>query len=548
MTSNLMLHFNAPIGYSKTPLLPKPNMPRTLVQDLYSPPPPQLAIDKLPKEIRVQIASELNQYDKLSLAQTNKAFAQTTLPHLYRKIVVDSCYTEFTKEYDFSCTYINLLYSFKKFIRFQGNHHIHELHVLSLPDLTNTYDTDVNNQLLVFFGHLHHLKHLVWLLDNFRLEFLRRLPDHALVARLLLNVKFSNYLGEPLAEDGFFFPNLVSLHVRPFHNLKRLVKLVNVLVACDGNVCSQLQSLKLARFDKDTTVLVPPVLELNHPPQGDDHELDTIEAVFSRRNLRRLPGLTELSFNNILVGALDGVLLAEAVNLAQLRRLELRNVLEHGDSGFLGHLAPFLAQLTHLHLDYRETHKDTVGGLLEGLCSLQALDLVVRINDIKRHNVDVEAMYADYAFSILKQVHLTKLSIEVREENSFCDVVRPTPIALFGGLHGLRLRSLRLNSGETAHGVDILLDLLQNLKELEVLDVFGQKAGGAPHLGLGMAHPNIYDEWFKVQHVALLYWQAQCNLRYVRINKCIFEYTEGVANPRDVIDRWFEGQVRVGFS
>lgn len=548
------IHFNAPVGYSKNPLdQPRVSVPRTVVE-------PEIRmenIDQLPLEVRAQIAAQLNQYDCLSLALTSRAFASSSLPRLYSRIVVDSCYTEFSKEYDDSCTYLNLLYNFKKLVRsFTGQQAVHCLQVVSLPDLTNIYDVDVNEQLVRFFGRLRNLRELVWLLDNFRLGFLRELPDPILITRLELNVKFSNYLGELSVEDRqCSFPNLVSFHIRPFHNLRRLVKMINnLLVANNGaHVRSNLRSLKLAQFDKDTAVLVPPARDLGSSNLSEvethEFELDTLEAVFLRSNIGRLDGLTELAFNNVLVSDRDGTLLVESVNLPNLKRLELKNVSEHGaaECGFLGRISPYLGGLRHLHLDFREALRDSVGDFLAKV-ELEELDLVVRINDTKRARVDLEQMYVAYALAILNQP-LRKLSIEVREENSFCDVVRPTPMALFHGLDRLKdLESLRLNAGDSAHGVEALLLLLAALKKLKMLDVFGQKAGGAPHLGLGMSHPNIYDEWFKVQHVALLYWRAQVNLQYVRINKCIFEYCGGMPNPRDVIDRWFDAAVRVGWD
>lgn len=89
------------------------------------------------------------------------------------------------------------------------------------------------------------------------------------------------------------------------------------------------------------------------------------------------------------------------------------------------------------------------------------------------------------------------------------------------------------------------MNLLRTLDHLIYLDDYGQTAGGAPNLGLGMVHPSVFDEWFKVQHVALLYHEAQTHLNYVRIKSYIFDFDDDAANPRSGIDRWFEEKVRV---
>lgn len=562
------LHFNAPIGYAKNPLLTKTGS--LTPENAYpSPPPPagSLTLDKLPQEIKLRIANSLGQLDALSLACACRATLGPCLARLYDKVVVDSCYTQFSKEYDPSITYINLLYNFKKLLRSTLVGKIKALHVLSLPDLTNIYDAEVNAMLDRFFENMAFLHELVWLLDNFRLEYLRKLPNHALLTRLELNIKFANYLGELSAIDDstYAFPNLVHFHIRPFYNLRRLVKLLNNLLVAQNaqHVRKHLRTLKLARFDKDTTILVPPARELSNPVSPDttedaphDYELDTLQTVFVWSNLGVLQGLAELLLNNLLVAESDATLLIKSVPMQQLTRLELRNVSEYGDSGdtdaglggFLARLAPLLDSLQMLHLDYRETTRDSVGSFLARLpASLHELDLVVRMNDVKRAQVNLSSMYFEYGEAVLRQRKLKTLLVELREESAFCDLVGSTPRELLQGLQLLhRLENLRLNVGDN-HRVDAFLQLLQGLRNLRILDVFGATAGGAPNLGLGMMHPNVYDEWFKVQHVALLYWRAQNNLHYVRINKCIFEYTrDGVANPRDVIDRWFESKVRVG--
>lgn len=559
---------DVPVGYSKNPIEPHHTPTKSFTPTLL--PPSSSILDGLPHEIRSLVAVYLNQHDTLNLALTCKELAAACLPRLYHTIIVDANYTEFSKEYDLSSTYIKLLYSFKKLIqRYNQQFPIHVILVVSLPDSTNIYDISVNEQLLSFFLRLECLHSLSWLLDNFKLEYLKGLPSQELVQQLDLNIKFSNYLGELTSDCPYFhFNNLKDFHIRPFYNQSRLVKIIDSLLVCaDADAVERnLHSLRLSRFDKDTNAVLPSPRELDtalwetaareglFASQAREYELGTLQAVFKKSKLQHVSlSLSELCLNDFLVCEKDAQLLASATDLTRLRRLELKNVSEYRQAqleetlpGFLGTLAPLLTGLTHLNLDYRETRRDSVPMVLGSCPNLLELDLVIRMNEIKAQHVDLEELYSDYAMKLLEQTKLTKLLVELREENSFCDVAQPTPTALIHGIQKLRqLLALRLNPSDSSHGVEEFLLLLRSLTSLEVLDVFGTRAGGAPHMALGAVHPNVYDEWFKVQHVAFLYGETQKLLRYVRINKCIFEYT-GTAEPRDEIDRWFEGRVRVG--
>lgn len=567
MTSFLL---DVPVGYTKNPLKPaRRSFNSQKHQSAFHPPKGSL-LDGLPHELRSLLAFFLSQHDALNLALTCKDLAAAVLPRLYHTVIVDADYTEFSKEYDLSCTYINLLYSFKKLIRlYKQLQPIHVLLVVSLPDSMNTYDLEVNEHLLHFFLTLACLKSLSWLLDNFRLEYLRKLPRQDLIETLNLNIKFSNYLGELTASDiAFHFANLRRFHIRPFYNQNRLVKLIDSLLVCDDadTVEKNLLSLELSRFDKDTEAVLPSPRELDSvlweasDQEGDyvllprEYELNTLQTVFRDSKLLHMSlGLTELCLNDFFVCVKDADLLAKATDLTRLRRLELRNISEHSQScleetqpGFLGSIASSISGVTSMHLDYRETRRDSVPFVLANCQNLVELDLTIRTNEVKSQYVNAEAAFKEYAFHLLTQTSLKKLLIELREENSFCDVTLPTPTSIILGIRKLtQLHALRINPSDSSHGVEKFLELLERLDHLEVLDVFGTRAGGAPHMALDTVHPSIYDEWFKVQHVAFKYGETQKLLRYVRINKCIFEYTD-TAEPRDEIDRWFESRVRVG--
>ncbi|KAF3991039.1 hypothetical protein FT663_02909 [Candidozyma haemuli var. vulneris] len=567
MTSFLL---DVPVGYAKNPVEPRHEPFRSSLNSPCLEPPSYSILDGLPHEIRSLVAVYLNQHDALNLALTCKELAASCLPRLYHTVIVDANYTEFSKEYDLSSTYIKSSYSFKKLIqRYQHQYPIHVLSVVSLPDSMNIYDIDINEQLLRFFSKLRCLRSLSWLSDNFKLEYLKRLPCQASMEQLNLNIKFSNYLGELTSNCPLFnFINLSHFHIRPFYNQNRLIKIIDSLLVCDNAAAVErnLNSLRLSRFDKDTNAVLPSPRELDgvlwetaareglYVPHPREYELGTLQAVFRRSKLQHVKlTLTELCLNDFLVCERDAKLLANATDLTRLQRLELRNVSEYGQStieetspGFLGTLAPLLNGLMYLNLDYRETRRDSVPLVLGSCPNLVELDLVIRMNEIKSQHVDPDSLYQDYSTKLSEQTKLTKLSLELREETSFCDVALATPTTLIHGIQKLRqLLALRLNPSDTSRGMEEFLALLGRLQKLEILDVFGTRAGGAPHMALGAVHPNVYDEWFKVQHVAFLYGETQKSLRYVRINKCIFEYT-GSVEPRDEIDRWFEGRVRVG--
>lgn len=575
----------------------------------------------LPYEIRLQIANELSQYDCLNLLTTNKAMYESTLPRIYQNVVVDQKYDQFSKEYDFrsppesgsssycSCSYINSAYNFTKFIvrynelseKWKGDFfpYIRRLQVVHLPDSINTYDHELNALLGVFFGNLVHLRELVWLNDNFKLEFLEMLPDSQSVTTLVLNIKFSNYLSElstPESEDEYedddaqfsldshssctakclSFPNLRCFQIRPFQNSSRLIRIINNLLVSSNprRISENLKTLKLSRLDTDMTVLLPPAEDLIITARNwnssafNDVDLGTVDAVFAKSKLQYLSTLTTLSFNNCLVQPSDGQSLIESCNLGNLRHLALKNVSEYqvhrgmvpeaapGEymvPGFLSHIAPHLKAVRHLLVDYREAYVDTVPEFLNSLAShsLESLDVTIRYNHTKEQSCTLGDLYEQYSEAMVsngKHQTIRRVAVEIKTENAFCDLNIPVegPSFYLQLARCKKLQTLRISPSDATGRTNALVKLIMELPVLSKLDVFGARAGGAPHLGLGLVHPTLYDEWFKVQHVAMVYLAGNSGLRYIRINKCLFDCVGGEVNPRDAIDGWFEREVRVG--
>lgn len=577
--------------------------------------PGKSSIEQLPYEIRQRIANELSQFDCLNLLLTSKTMYESTIPRLYQHIIVDQHYSDFNKEYDFkkhnpvdgmdstgqfACSYIRTPYSFKRLVNPNGNSlsakkssymncllYIKMLLCINLPDSLNTYDHKIYNSLKEFFKQLHGLRDLVWLSDNFRVEYLINLPNHEAINTLVLNIKYSTYLSEyqQEGEDIFsiqspdksmlFFPNLSNFQLMPFQNSRRLKSIVDELLIGDHpeNIESQLQVLKLSRFDKERNTLLPSCHDLILSDQNKtlkDFDLGTIGALFHDSKLHYLNNITILLLSNCLLSQEDATCFIESVNLENISTLEMKFVSEYyachdpmemianGNShtSFILRLAPHLTNLRHLYLDYRESYVDTVPEFLNILPSskIQSLDLIIRYNETKLqvfHN-SINNFYEAYAKALIsngKALLLTKLSVELKEENTFCDLNLPLPSDYFYNDIGRceNLQALRVNPCDRINESK-MLDLVRSLKNLNLLDIFGSRAGGAPHLGLAAVHPTIYDEWFKVQPVAFNYLQANLHLQYIRINQCIFEEVKNSANPREGIDRWFELAVRVGSS
>lgn len=521
------------------------------------------SLDALPADVIAHLTLFLSQLDALNLAKTSRTMLHSCLPRLYASVVVEAHYTQFSKEYAAHETYVNSLYNFKKLLRSPRRHTIRLLRVSRLPDLTTIYDATMRDLVGSFFAGLHGLYDLAWLAGNFHIEYLARLPNRAQLERLELHFNFANF--EWANKQLLRFPSLRVLLIRPFLSLARLADLLSRLLCPSELENSPLTSLSLARADTDAPALLLPAHELSNlqdATSNADIDVHTVEALLGRGPLARLGNLSVLCLNTLLVNALDANRLVASGALGSLTKLQLKNVAEYGTSGaedlergvsglgnghdgFLAIIAPRLIALRLLHLDFRETRGDTIASFLERIPKLTALDLVVRMNAVKKRHVNELQLYARYASAIARHSELTRLAVEIRQEYSYCERSTPSPVVIVDVAANLRLlRSLRLPFVD-GHDTDLLLSALRSLKNLLFFDTSGINTGGAPNLGLGMVHPNVYDEWFRVQHFAVDFYKLRETLRYVRINECVFECEKGRVNPRDVIDRWFDEKVRV---
>lgn len=551
-----MYAFNAPVGYSKKPLhVSAPHL--ASVSDLpVESKRATTSLDQLPVDVLSQIVRFSDQLDVLSLAYTSKSMSAVCLPRIYDTVIVDSTYTQFNKEHRSGCTYVNLLFYLKKLLKtYNATYQLQNLYIESLPDLFNVYDVELTNMISQFFAKLQHLKEFVWSLVGFRLEYFFHLATTNL-HKIEVNLQSSKHpreLPRPFLKRSF--PNLKYLSLCPVSNLNFMADLLREFL---GSGLIRLASLKLSRYDSDIATFAPTSEELalgfslSDMTHHADFETDTVSIVFKTIQRSVLSRLTCLSLCNILVCVDDGKLLAKSLDLTQIKVLRLSHVSEYesedtdiDDNGFLEMIGTYLTRLKDLHLDFRETQRDSIAPFLALIGTLRSLDLVIRMNEMKEANVNVEIMHSQCIAALKKHECLRKLSLEFREEKPNFETMGNAPLLFIVNLKDFReLRSLRISSGSESQKKQ-LVEVIKELESLKYLDDYGQNAGGAPNLGLGMVHPSVFDEWFKVQHVALLYYAAQPSIDYVRIKGYIFDFDTIPANPRSGIERWFDNKVRV---
>ena len=534
-TDEFYFSINSPIGYSKAPIqyypraspIPKQSSPISIQQQeqlLESPTPQLITLDKLPIELLIHIISKLSQFEIINLCRVNKKFHQLSYPKLFQNIVVDSKFNIFDKEFNtIGITYINSSYNLKKFMRLINNHKgsdVFSFLCISLPEAIDIYDNCLFNELTELFSNFNHLKRLIWLYDIFRYEFLYNLPNKDALNVLILNIK-SNSISNEMIKKNLNFKNLTNFQIEPFYNQNYLVNIVDNILMSNDN--SKLNVLGLTRH---------PELQANHGHHMDDSF--SIRNVFQRITFQ---DLVVLSLNDIIVNEKDGKMLLKSVDLEKLKSLHLRGVIERSSvSSFLMIIGEHLINLENLSLDVEES-MEYLPDFLSLIPILSSLDLTIR----------KLATFETYSTAITRhKKKLTKLSLELLnlEDNLLNDI----PDLFYLSLSRLtELISLRINSSNNSSQEPVgLLSLVASLSNLKFLEVFGNKAGGMPNLGLDMIHPTVFDGWFKVQHVVFIYLRQNRQLKYVKINDCLFEcdYDQYVVSPKDGIDNWFNMNVR----
>lgn len=558
--------------------------------------------DKLPFEIRLKIAGELNQYDALSLMRVNKAFFQSTVIRLYHTIVVDPSYSQFNQEiyqselqnHDQSVntsTFIKMKYSLKSFLKIISQempvelptadhstaHYgtlINKMQFVELPDGFNS-PFDLNFFTFMSVKKLERLNRFFWSSDEeLSFEIVNRLPNKSNLNSLHVSVDFKKVRASTEFEAFKGFNNLEKLSLEPFLNSFNLFQIFKNLLEGNNDKLN-LKMLRLARVNSSHNFIKNPSSSLlvltnyiidNEPIRLSDYDMNCILNLFILFSAAetRLEDLRTFSLDSIVVSTMDAKRLDSVMNLANLKHLELKNVTEvqlpedvHSplsmndlytrlDPGFLKYLGKKTKNLTKLSIDYRESLRDTVPAFIHGLENLEELDVTIRWNVTKLCSIQSwKHLCFLYLKAILKHSKtLKKLSLDTKEDSVFCDLHKLIFTDCLLELSGLeKLESLRLHGYSLQPCASLLAS---SMKQLKYLELFGSGAGGAPHMGLQVVHDGVLDDWLRVQHVAVAINEQNEHIQFIKIDKCLFEVQgKGKLLPRDGLEGWFDSKVRV---
>lgn len=591
--------FSAPIGYAGLPLVPSFKSSRVdLTRSLLSSPEPvqccssRIALTDIPVEIVQEIARYLPQGDVIKLSFLAKYLHACLSPLLYRNIVADYQYSLLDEEFNQNNkTFIKTKYNLKRFFqrilenRFLAEE-VRELHCIRLPLEMVEYEL-MTDHVSKVFPSLVNLRCLDWFSSNeLDLKALGDLPNLELLQQLYLNVSKHKNQSEMVDAD---FSSLGSLAITPFIDSKNLSAIFHRLFS-QTDLSKTLQELKLCRLSRKVSLLDPPSRWLVSTEDVIDLDLQTMPTIMRclcQSGQRRLK-LKKLSLEGCLIKPSDFHLLNEGIDLQKLVFLELScveyqkiNLLDyHGAMplqgllpsdlkrlmapSFLQLLAPqVMTNLRHLSLDLRQALIDSCPHFICSMRELHSLDVVVRWNDTKRESYASWPEYmVDFANAIKRHTGtLSKLSIEstddVNQYNHSLKIPEQAFAVLFENTKYPRLTSLRLNTPSESINNAGKIFFAKTVPKLELLHVFGQDAGGPPHMGLQNIHPGLFDDWIRVQHVALQMAQLALrrNLKYVKVDKCVFELRyskpedplEFEALPRENLQGWFDLHSRVSF-
>ncbi|BAO38547.1 conserved hypothetical protein [Kluyveromyces marxianus] len=566
----------------------------------------------LPIEIKVEITKNLSQYDLVNLASVSKSFYDAAMFSLYENVVVDASYSilndSLRTDKNLRCTYIKTRYNLKKFMKslcadeletaFPLGILVKSLKIINLPD-------GVSNSEIVNFVHksiqsLSRLSCLYWESGSRKLplDTLKYLPNKKELTSLGINLDLSK-----CGDSKIEFPQLERLSVVPFNNSETLCKFMNqisidkiadrIRVLQLGRQLASMKQINKSNLNLGQSLIVTKYMIDNNLPRPDavgtdytatmngiDFEFwDFLNPIVQDEKLngsrrRRFKQLEILDIDSVNILANDSEKVISAINLSKLHTLSLNNVneiqwlpevdfqltdftsaaTENFRKGLLISIAPHLKHLKQLRLDYQEAYRDSIpqflGLLAKNNVLLDEIDLTITWDDSKLATVmSWEKLMENYATAICKHSStLKKLSIVTKESLRYCDVPKQIPVdSVLKLTQCTKLESLRIN-GDSLQPSGI--HLLHKFPRLRFLSLCGESSGGPRHMGLQMAHDGIMDDWYRVMHVALTLAQANKNLQFVKIDRCLFECGKsGNAIPRpDVLNDWFTKQTRVTIS
>jgi hypothetical protein len=528
--------------------------------------------------------------------RVNRAFFQSTVVRLYHTVIVDPSYSYFNQDVLFdsrpssTATFIKMKYSIKTFLKtmtqltpiqvsdFGINHvsysiFINKLQFVELPDGFCT-PFDLSFFAFMSIKRLEKLNRLYWgSQKELSFETIHRIPNKENLNSLHVNIDFKR-LQSPSDFEAFKgFKNLEKLSIQQFLNSFNLFHMFKCFME-DNEDIAKLKVLRLSRLDSShgfiknpstsMLVLTSYIIE-NEPVKLSEYDMSCILNLYMlfKNSPRNLNDLGVFSLDSVVVTSADAIRLDTVMDLSKLEQLELKNITEvqfpdgvniplsmnelctHLDPGFLTSLGSKLKNLTRLCIDYRESLRDTVPDFIESIENLQELDVTIRWNVTKLCSVPSwKHLCESYIKAILKHApKLKKLSLETKEDSVFCDLHKLIFTDCLLKLSGLsEIESLRLHGYALQPCAPLLASTLPRLKYFEL---FGSSAGGAPHMGLQVVHDGVLDDWLRVRHVALNIAEQNPHVRFVKIDKCLFELKDHMAIPRDGLESWFERKMRV---
>ncbi|ODV87533.1 hypothetical protein CANARDRAFT_195113 [[Candida] arabinofermentans NRRL YB-2248] len=483
---------------------------------------------RIPEILNI-IGDELTQFDLLHLTLVCKLFNLQFTSLLYRSITIDYNYTQFDNEFNIYKT---------SYIRTKSN----------IKLLFNTRESN--------FNHIVCFK-----VDKLPLEFIDfekclidKLPYFNNVKMLSLNTSTSLQILNNLPQRGRLIKSF-NIHINLFGNkvitnsndlqLESLcfgpftdnINLNQWLLRLTGDKSNTLTSLKMIKQYKK--------LNLNDLLDGN-LQSNVI-------NFGRFPNLTKLSLINLIMKPNDLNKLKSIEN--QLQFLEFTNIYEisNDSSSILSSFKPL--NLKILKIDITQSLIDHVPQFINNLPynTLNELDITVRFNELK--NLTLDEILIDYIESIKNQSQsLIKLSFEIICEVRMVQFQQPLNKSqfnqLFNDITYPLLKSLRFQL-QFNELLSNKIQFFNSVPLISKLSIIGANSIER-HWGLGTTYPGIFDSWLRIQHLPLQLINDDPkpsihNLKYIKMNDCLFEIKNNDLIPRNTIDDWYDHETRVCF-
>ncbi|ODV60367.1 uncharacterized protein ASCRUDRAFT_153701 [Ascoidea rubescens DSM 1968] len=219
--------------------------------------------------------------------------------------------------------------------------------------------------------------------------------------------------------------------------------------------------------------------------------------------------------------------------------------------------------LKYLKINWKKPLYDHIPNFLGNLFGIQLreLDLVINLSDYCNNNNNnnnnnnwnqmieetIKRQLDNYNVSLTPNLKkLRKLSIRINDNNIKKNISTNLILkklnefneVLFGNLievNGNQLESLRINSNLNLYKIE----KLSNFRKLNYLELIDLNSYNYTHnLNSNQTnnqleiHNGVYDDWYKVQHIAFKLGHLNENLKFISVNGCIFEIRRYLSRER----------------